>query len=117
MRILFVDDEEMRHAAFRRAFSEDDRKHVYTVDDAIHALADEVFDLVYLDHDLNDYHLDGMDIVKSMCALPEDLRPKEVVVHSCNVSRALVMVANLTQAGFRVSYQMFSLPVPEGYSP
>jgi Cyclic-phosphate processing Receiver domain len=56
MRILFLDDNPARHALMDKRHPDDEVVHAYTIDDYRDALVKyDHFDVVSLDHDLNDF--------------------------------------------------------------
>jgi CheY-like chemotaxis protein len=106
VRILFLDDAQLRHDVFARAHGMDDVVHAFTAAEATRALDEQArFDLVHLDHDLaeehflelssgeretpavGDSHFDpgtGMDVVRHIIAMPPERRPHKAVVHTHN---------------------------------
>lgn len=129
MRILVLDDDKERHQAFARNFDGHDVVHVETYDSALAALLKQPrFDVVYLDHDLNDFEaqsyapgdsmyegpreLDGQDVAVFMAReLPESKHPELVVVHSWNPSGADAMVSTLRRANFSVRRESFHVDI------
>lgn len=53
-RILFLDDQPIRHKEFARRFANAERVHVETFEEFEKALQGPRFDVMFLDHDLND---------------------------------------------------------------
>lgn len=124
MKILVLDDDDIRHAYFKRALAKDnDLVQVHTHDEAIYQLETVEWDLVYLDHDLNDHRyksiapepnydggaweLTGSDVARFISTLPQEKLPKEVVVHSWNPAGASRMLAFLRDVGIKCSYRPF----------
>lgn len=127
MRILVLDDDDNRHSYFRRQFIGHDVTHVHTYSKCLEALlGSEPFEVVFLDHDLNDNgyrslapsrpghtpremthysregELDGRDVAEDMVQiLPVEKRPYQVVVHSWNPDGANEMMAILRDGGFK----------------
>lgn len=134
MRILVLDDDDNRHAYFDKQFPNDDVNHVHTYSKCVATLlSDDKFDVVFLDHDLNDhgykslasdkdgyiqrsmtqfsrpYELDGRDVVEDMVQfLPAEKRPGQVIVHSWNPSGAQEMMKMLKDAGFNAIRWVFN---------
>jgi CheY-like chemotaxis protein len=128
MRILFLDDSQLRHDLFARSHGGDDVVHVFTAADATRALdAQPRFDLVQLDHDLAEEHAlmaseglketpppglpvyspgTGMEVALHIAALPPERRPRRAVVHTHNAIGA-EMVARLERAGVPASWVRF----------
>lgn len=96
MKILILDDEQVRHDYFKKIFSaqpEAQLTHVTTVAEAIDELEkNSPFDLVHLDHDLQDtdympYPVErtGADVAHFITRfMAKELHPARVVVHSVN---------------------------------
>lgn len=118
LKILVLDDDHLRHEAFTRAFPH--AVHVWTVEEFQEAYAAGGWDLLYLDHDLNDFgvrstaegyggrvELTGADVATWVARLPVDMHPKEVIIHSWNPGGALNMLNVLRDAGIRVTYRPF----------
>lgn len=117
MRILILDDDDIRHEAFKwKLAGRHDCVHVHTVDEAVHALANHaVYDIAFLDHDLNDHQyssiksvsfskigLTGYDVASYIAReLAPAQRPKTVVVHSWNTPGGDSMMMVLREAGIR----------------
>lgn len=117
MRILILDDDDIRHEAFKwKLHMKHDCIHVYTVQGAIEALNNNpAFDIVFLDHDLNDHQYTSHETVSfskiSLTGyrvatyiskeLPKEKRPETVVVHSWNTPGGDSMMAILKEGGIR----------------
>jgi len=127
MRILVLDDDDERHAYFRRQLIGNDVVHVHTYSECLDALlGQEIFEVVFLDHDLNGNgyqslvserpghqeramtrysrkgELDGRDVAEDMVKLlPEEKRPYQTIVHSWNPDGAKEMIAILKDGGFK----------------
>lgn len=112
MRLFILDDDELRHAAFAKRFSDFDRVHVRTVDEALSALRENKFDIAFLDHDLNMYEhksvgmsqhgpieLTGAHVAAFITAMDPDKRPSFAVVHSWNPAGARNIIEILREAG------------------
>ncbi len=94
MKILILDDDKFRHQQFIHNFScnsENDIIGVYTVDEAIKLLESNIYDIIFLDHDLGGaVYVDsdgeeptGYTVAKWMVEHPERI-PKHVYIHSLN---------------------------------
>ena|SRR5688572_9896580 len=108
-RILILDDDDVRHLGFSKWLGMHDELqvvHVTTVAAAKEALSKgETFDLVFLDHDLNDLdyqsvenngfgpiEITGFEVARFIVTdLPKERRPKAAVVHSWNPPGASMM--------------------------
>ena len=125
-RILFLDDDRIRHDTFAKRFANAECVHVETFDEFERALLRGTrFDAISLDHDLNDFgqrsvidmsgmygstersELTGTDAAVLVSRLPEDKRPDVVVIHSWNAPGAERMRAILADAGLSVVVQPF----------
>jgi len=90
MKILILDDREVRHEFFKSEFKyKATLIHVYTAKDCISALENFNFDAVYLDHDLNGGAFEPSDsesgyAVAQWIALNPHRKPPTVVIHSLN---------------------------------
>jgi CheY-like chemotaxis protein len=116
MRVLFLDDKQERHDAFRRNTIGHDVLFVFTASEAIKALeTGPRFDQARLDHDLAEEHYlqfeaseyapgTGMDVVDHILKMAPEKRPKKVIVHSFNEPRSREMILRLRDAGFRNCY-------------
>lgn len=130
MKILIVDDMEERHVSFRLQLSGHELWHVYDGLEAADVMLRETFDVMYLDHDLADEHyddqkceresipdrpMDGRDVARLVISLPEERRPKCVVVHSWNVAGARAMMAILMrniEKIYRMPFSCYAMDVP-----
>lgn len=85
MRILILDDEEVRHTGFSKMLPGHDLTHVYSYEESVVALEGAQFDIAYLDHDLGVGCAEtGYDVAMFIAGMPEDKRPAKVVIHSHN---------------------------------
>ncbi len=91
MKILILDDDHIRHAFFNKRFTGHTVISVYTAEDAIQHLQNEIYDVVFLDHDLGghmfvDSHgseATGYTVAKWLVEHP-DRKPEQIVIHSFN---------------------------------
>lgn len=115
MRILFLDDDPLRHRAFARRSAGNDVTHVRTALKAAIALKHRPrFDVVYLDYDLhkhgNPMATTGQAVATYLAHhLPTWKRPAKVFVHSRNPPGAAAMVDTLRRAGYYVLQKPFEL--------
>lgn len=124
MRILVLDDDKIRHRTFQRNLIGHERVlHVYTVEAAREALEAEVFDVVFFDHDLNDYEsksldysqsnyggpreMTGVDVAMFISRLPPEKHPKLAVIHSFNPGGAMNIAAVMRTTRAQVVTQPF----------
>jgi hypothetical protein len=123
LQVLFLDDDPTRHINAKAWLKEVlktsvlDIKHVRTVDQCIKALEMHEWDVVCLDHDLEDIHYNttleksvqfertGMDVVDYL--IQEKIEPGAVLVHSWNPDASLRMKQKLEDAGLRVAKKEF----------
>jgi len=115
MRILFLDDNLLRHQIFRRNSIGYSVDAVHTAQEAMECLLDEKkeYDLIMLDHDLdaatenqlNDDEEDGRYVVRK---LVESGRHKDVtiVIHSLNADGRKNMKAMLDDAGYSIVHDL-----------
>lgn len=108
MKILFLDDSKERHAQFQRNHGNDEIVTAWNYAEACAALLARVFDVVYLDHDLEDPQgKTGEDVAKFLVALPREQHPQLAVIHSFNAHGRYRMDAVLREAGVRVRIEQF----------
>lgn len=126
MRVLILDDEFERHQAFRRVYLPARENTIISAQrfsDFVRELSDDqVFDLIYLDHDLGDkasgadFYLDGWgqpncfdgyDAVSEIIALKIEV--PQIIIHSNNNVRAPGMVSDLKRFGYDAVWEPFSL--------
>jgi CheY-like chemotaxis protein len=132
MRILFLDDMQVRHDAAARWFEGHELVPVYTAHAAIEALGGPKFDVVFLDHDLAEEHYltlseglseermpgmkeyapgTGMDVavfLTNQKRVDAPNLPTLVIVHSWNPHRARQMTHIMVQAGLPAHYIRFN---------
>ena len=127
MRMLFLDDEQWRHDGQRVMKSHyyiiD---HVYNVAQAIAALRETHYDVVSLDHDLQEDHYKadqpfgtgtGLEVARYIAANPSCCR--RVIVHSLNEVGGRRMLAELLAAGvsaIRMPFTFTGVPIIGGAS-
>jgi CheY-like chemotaxis protein len=97
MRVLFLDDDPVRHKAMRDMLP--GITHVYTADEAIEALSVGDYSEVFLDHDLGgEVYVDseeyntGMTVAKWLAKNKQDAT---IIIHSYNPIGARNMVVKL----------------------
>jgi hypothetical protein len=124
MKILFLDDEEMRHRLVRRHTMR--FTHVHTAQQAIEAMQAQRFDVVFLDHDLAPSHYvslqqaqagvwgselggqpTGYEVVRWMVKQDPATVPAHTIIHSMNPAGADRMVSALHQAGLTAERRVF----------
>lgn len=102
MKILVLDDDQLRHDAFKKNLKGHDVTHVYSANDAAKAVKEHAkFDAFFLDHDLADFadsgtgygaaiELTGADFAawlarpEEMGGAPKDKIPSIIWIHSWN---------------------------------
>ena len=94
-KILFLDDQEERHAIFHNQHLGGDVRidHVRTAPEAIAKLHTRKYDEVHLDHDLGtegpkENCGSGYDVAEFITCMAEEERPLQVVIHSFNMPAA-----------------------------
>jgi hypothetical protein len=119
-RFLFLDDDNQRHMTFTKRYWDNERVHVNTFERFCDAINGPKFDVIFLDHDLNDFgensiengtygtrELTGYDCCVMLAKLPDDKRPNLVIIHSWNTPGATRMAAYLKDFGFSVVVDPF----------
>lgn len=94
MKVLILDDDEIRHTAFREWKPINaDFHHVHTVDEAIFQLQSTLFDWIFLDHDLASKTEDGRTIARWIVKNITPLKywPK-ICIHSWNYPATVEML-------------------------
>lgn len=121
-RILFLDDEETRAAAFLSVYPE--AVWVRSASECLEQLA-HAWDEVHLDHDLGgETYVDmeredcGMAVVRWLCREPRGhLIPTRFVVHTRNANASCVMLLHLREVGFEAEARPFSIDQAANGSP
>jgi CheY-like chemotaxis protein len=89
MRILVLDDDQIRLSKFKHKYLNDDVDCVETSKDAINKLDTENYDCLFLDHDLGgEVYVDsgentGYEVAKWLADNPQK-QPKIIFIHSLN---------------------------------
>jgi hypothetical protein len=124
MRILILDDEEMRHATYSSLYKGHEIAHVYRFKEFVSCLEHSPqWDLVHLDHDLGDAsmadtYIDGFGAPQSyngfhamlkLCELPTDSRPKQIIIHSVNPAGAQAMLKYSHSLGVNAMWKPFGV--------
>lgn len=116
MKIFFLDDDKQRHKRFLMNRIGMDITVAWTCAEACQRLSETVFDVAYLDHDLSELaaagkpakdEKTGAHVAEFIASMPEEARPKFVVLHSFNPSGRMRMSQILTDAGVRCRMEPF----------
>jgi CheY-like chemotaxis protein len=108
-RVLVVEDDRERVEALKRRFRSTTVRVATNYRNAVTALALERFDLVSLDHDIDDRDRNGQDIAAFMATrLGRRRRPACVLVHSTNPAGSYGIYTTLKHAGFDVDAKPFT---------
>jgi len=109
MKILFLDDEAVRHEMFDLLMgSEHEIWHAHNFNQFLKQLArGDRFDVISFDHDLGE-RFDGNDCAKELVRLVSARWPSECWVHSWNPVGAERIVSTLTAAGIPTRRRPFS---------
>ena len=91
MKILILDDDLNRHELFKLNYSGHELTHVCTAAAAIESMTSNIFDVVFLDHDLGGrIYVDsfgeeqtGYTVAKWLGQNP-DRKPRQIFIHSFN---------------------------------
>lgn len=133
MKILVLDDMAVRHNAFRADYGADNHTVIsaFSYLEFLSKLDDSPWDLIYLDHDLGEFHTadtyvdgwgktqeyNGYHAALRICELEDALLPSEVIIQSINPGGSRAMKLILDRRGVKVSWQPFTLtevPTSEG---
>ena len=120
MRILVLDDNELRHEMMGKKLRDRGNEVVqaWNYAEAVQALDGRAFDTLYLDHDLDDFTLmmygslerTGVDVVLHLTrCIPKEKFPGLVIVHSWNIDGAHRMQCLLRSAGILVRLEPFKV--------
>ena len=120
MRILILDDEQVRHDDLAALYSGHEVVHTTTYNHFVRELMfGSPWDLIHLDHDLGsgDSYLDGWGNMQfftgqhaaiRVCELHDDQLPGEVIVHSVNPLGAQNMVSDLKSRKVNVTWRPYT---------
>ena len=120
MRILILDDEQVRHDDLAALYSGHEVVHTTVYSQFVHELErGSPWDLIHLDHDLGpgDSYLDGWGEMQfftgqhaaiRVCELHDDRLPGEVIVHSVNPLGAQNMVSDLKSRKVKVTWRPYT---------
>jgi len=103
MRILILDDDLSRHKEFNKRLINHVVKNTSEACETIEALKNELWDYVFLDHDLGEMiHVasgdgTGYEVAKWLSEHP-DRQPENIIIHSFNTSGARNMKSVLPKA-------------------
>jgi len=118
IRVFLLDDDTRRHVWFAKRFDGD---HLDIADDVERArvfLSDNLYDAIFLDHDLlpEHYHAESEDdentgyaIALWLASRPELQRASTIMVHTRNADGAMRMIEELRRAGRSAEYVPFPL--------
>ena len=118
IRVLLLDDDTRRHNWFARRFEGDYLDIADTVARAREFLSANIYDAIFLDHDLlpEHYHAEETDdentgyaIALWLASRPELQRASTIMVHTRNADGAIRMVEELRRAGRQAEYVPFPL--------
>lgn len=120
MRILILDDEQIRHDDITKFYSGHEVANTTSYSEFVRELVKgSPWDLIHLDHDLGpgDSYLDGWGNMQfftgqhaaiRVCELHDDQLPGEVIVHSVNPLGAQNMVSDLKSRKVRVTWRPYT---------
>lgn len=114
MRTLFLDDDKLRHSKFFQTKKQgEELRQAWNAADCIKALEDGHWNLVQLDHDLEDIYQDpaeentGSEVVRWVIINKPQV--DKFIVHSYNETEAPKMVEALLEAGYWAVWIPFNL--------
>lgn len=120
MRILILDDEQVRHNDLTEFYGDHEVANTTTYNEFVQELENgSPWDLIHLDHDLGpgDSYLDGWGNMQfftgqhaaiRVCELHDDRLPLEVIVHSVNPLGANYMVSDLKSRKVNVTWRPYT---------
>lgn len=118
IRVFLLDDDTRRHVWFAKRFDGDYLDIAYDVGRAREFLSENLYDAIFLDHDLlpEHYHAETTDdentgyaIALWLASRPELQRASTIMVHTRNADGAMRMVEELRRAGRQAEYVPFPL--------
>jgi hypothetical protein len=116
--VFLLDDDRRRHDWFARRFKGDYLDIAEDVDSARELLTANLYDAIFLDHDLlpEHYHSQTTDdertgyaIALWLASSPKIQRASTILVHTRNADGAMRMVEELRRAGRQAEYVPFPL--------
>lgn len=122
MKILILDDDDVRHEVYSLSYKEHDVRHARSYFEFLSQLrTGSPWDLIHLDHDLGDLYTgdtyvdgwgssreyNGQHAARDICQLSDDLLPSEVIIQSVNPDGAKAMMQMLKRRGVPVDWQPF----------
>jgi hypothetical protein len=118
IRVFLLDDDTRRHDWFAKRFDGDYLDVAEDVTSARELLTDNIYDAIFLDHDLLPEHygsetLDdertGYAVALWLASQPHLQRASTILVHTRNADGAIRMVEELRRAGRQAEYVPFPL--------
>lgn len=119
IRVFLLDDDERRHKWFAKRFEGDEISVAANVEEAKDLLEKDVFDAIFLDHDLLPHHYTSNDhgdlentgyaIAEWLNEKPDLQRAATIIVHTRNADAAIPMVLKLRESGRNVEYCAFPM--------
>ena len=118
IRVFLLDDDMRRHEWFAKRFEGDRLDIAETVEQARGFLSGNLYDAIFLDHDLlpehynsetNDDENTGYAIALWLASRPELQRASTIMIHTRNADGAMRMVEELRRAGRQAEYVPFPL--------
>ena len=101
MRVLILEDDSFRITTFIEKFCDHDLVITEKSKDAINHIDTEVFDYIFLDHDLGDYNGNGYDVALHLNNNPQNPNNKAtIIIHSWNRPAVDSMLGLLYNARF-----------------
>ena len=117
--VFLLDDDERRHRWFEKRFDGDELAIAEMVDEAKELLSENIYDAIFLDHDLlphhyesndhNDFERTGYAIAEWLHEKSELQRAATIIVHTRNADAAIPMVQKLRESGRNVEYCAFPM--------
>ena len=118
IRVFLLDDDTRRHVWFSKRFEGDYLDIAYDVERAREYLSTNLYDAIFLDHDLlpEHYHAEETDdentgyaVAVWLASRPELQRASTIMVHTRNADGAMRMVEELRRSGRQAEYVPFPL--------
>jgi hypothetical protein len=98
MRILILEDDKNRIEKFVDFLKKDELDITDSAYAAVELLRSNIYDAIFLDHDLGDGNGSGSFVSSFLRLCPENIHNADVIIHSWNVPAARNMVSDIPQA-------------------
>jgi len=106
MKILILDDMDIRHELFKVVLAPHELTHVHTAREALAALMTDEFEMVFLDHDLESEEENGFMLTELIVENKIETTA-DFIIHSTNPEGAENMYKTLKANGYLAQKRLF----------